>query len=321
LQDAHKETRRLVCYDCGVACDLSAMSGERLVYLRKLDANEPVVPKPLPPPAATGKGKAPPPRIAQPTARRYRFGYTKIGPSAFLSHLDLIRALPRAFRRLDLPLYYSSGYHPKPEMTFGPALSLGVASTCELVDVKLTCDLDPAAYLEALSAASPDGVRFFGAVRLGDQDAGVSRLIDAARYVVGVPRAVLAPLGGDAWLDAQLARVTREEKLEVVRRIDGVGRKVDVRRFLVGLSRGGEDALATAGIVGDLATFTVDLALPGSGAAKISEVVEVLGADLPHRAVRTALGVRLPAREVASPLDLAAMRTRPSCDTLRACET
>jgi radical SAM family uncharacterized protein len=35
LQDAHKETRRLVCYDCGVACDLSAMSGERLVYPKR----------------------------------------------------------------------------------------------------------------------------------------------------------------------------------------------------------------------------------------------------------------------------------------------
>lgn len=38
LEDAEEDTRRLVCYDCGVACDLTAMREERLVALRSLGA-------------------------------------------------------------------------------------------------------------------------------------------------------------------------------------------------------------------------------------------------------------------------------------------
>jgi radical SAM-linked protein len=306
LGDAEADAQKLVCYDCGVACDLSAMRGERLVYLSKLGARSRVEPKPLPPPPPKDKKKGPPPRIEQGAPRRYRFVYTKLGPSAFLSHLDLIRAIPRAFRRIDLPLYYSSGYHPKPEMTFGPALSLGVSSSCEVVDVKLTADVDPSRYLDDLTAGSAVGIRFLAAVRLGEQDASVSRVVDRARYVVGVPRSVLAQLGGDAWLDERIASVLGAEKLEIVRRIDGIGKKVDVRAFLRGIAPCDGAALAKAGLVGDLASFVVDVAITGSGAVKIGEVVEVLSPDLPFRAVRTALGAWNEARgDIASPVDLA----------------
>ena len=44
VRDAQAETRRLVCYDCGVACDLGKMREERLVFLRKLGAEEPPPP-------------------------------------------------------------------------------------------------------------------------------------------------------------------------------------------------------------------------------------------------------------------------------------
>src|SRR5690606_13376162 len=36
--DAERDPRRLVCYDCGVACDLGAMREDRLVFLRQLGA-------------------------------------------------------------------------------------------------------------------------------------------------------------------------------------------------------------------------------------------------------------------------------------------
>ena len=84
-----------------------------------------------------------------PTARfdqgkpvRVRIAYTKLGRAAFRGHLDLVRLLPRIFRRLDLPMFYSQGFHPKPDMTFGPALPLGVASHTEYLDVKLIETLD-----------------------------------------------------------------------------------------------------------------------------------------------------------------------------------
>ena len=97
IEDAEKDQRKLVCYDCGVACDLSAMRSERLVYLGRLGAKKP---REAPPPPAARlveppqpmtasestptlpkkKGPAPPPRIVQGEARRARFVYAKLGP-------------------------------------------------------------------------------------------------------------------------------------------------------------------------------------------------------------------------------------------------
>jgi radical SAM family uncharacterized protein/radical SAM-linked protein len=315
LDDAQVDSRKLVCYDCGVACDLSAMREERLVALERLGAKHRVQAQPLPPPHE-GR-KKPPPKIVQGEARRYRFAYTKLGPSAFLSHLDLIRALPRAFRRLDVPLYYSSGFHPKPDMSFGPALSLGVASLGEIVDVKVAGDIDPAAIAQALGDGSPDGVRFLGGVALGPQDAAVTRVIDTARYVVAFARSALAERGGEAWLAGEVERLRASAEHKVLRRIDGIGKWVNVREFLRRIELGSADARSAveqAGMVGDLVAMAVDIEVRGSGSVKIAEVVEALAGnepELPHRSVRVALGVWKDGA-IASPLDLAAVRRAPT---------
>ncbi len=315
LVDAAKDARKLVCYDCGIACDLSAMRSERLVSLRKLGAQAPRAPAPDPldaEPPARPTGRRAPIAFVQGTAYRYRFAFTKLGASAYLSHLDLVRALPRAFRRLELPLYYSTGFHPKPEMTFGPALSLGVSSLSETVDVKLAADRDPEAWLDALTRASADGMRFFAASRLGPQDAAVSRVIDAARYVVAIPTVALAERGGSAWLHRRREHVLAASELRLLRRIDGIGKWIDVRPYLRSASEGGaiaDEVLARAGLVGRFATLLVDVEIRGSGAVKISEVVEALAGDamLSFRAVRVQAGAWR-AGDVVSPLELDVLR-------------
>jgi radical SAM family uncharacterized protein/radical SAM-linked protein len=309
LEDAREETRKLVCYDCGVACDLGAMREQRLVYLRKLGADAPRPPAPR----ASPRAKGPPPRRQQGDARRYRFAYEKLGAAAFLSHLDVIRALPRAFRRLGLPLWYSQGFHPKPDMTFGPALSLGVASLAEVVDVKIAADLEPASLLAELSQDGHSGLRFVAGARLGPGDAAASRVIDAARYVVGIPRDVVNARGGLAWLEDAAQAAMHAGSRIVMRRIDGVGKRVDVREFLVGLevqTAEGAALLQRAGLAGDLVALTAQVHVRGSGGVKIAEVVETVtgDAELPHRAVRVALGAVGAGRGITSPLELDALR-------------
>jgi radical SAM family uncharacterized protein/radical SAM-linked protein len=313
LDDAGSDARKLVCYDCGVACDLGAMRTERLVYLSKLGAQSRRAPPP-PVEAKVQKGKLAPTPFVQGEPRRYRFAYTKLGPSAFLSHLDVIRALPRAFRRNEIPLFYSAGFHPKPDMSFGPALSLGVFSLHEYVDMKITADLDPAEYLEVLSASAPDGLRFTGAVRLGPNDPSISRVIDTARYVIAIPRSVLAERGGEAWLEEQVQRVREASELKVLRKIEGIGKWVDVRAFLrkIEISAEASELVSASGMVGDLVPVLVDIEIRGSGSCKISEVVEVLASDpIEHRAIRVAMGTYKDGA-IASPLDLPAVRKFPA---------
>ncbi len=315
LRDARAQERKLVCYDCGIACDLTAMREQRLVYLRNLNAEEPRPYEPQAPASdRTARGdrgslRASPDAIVSLSE--------KLGAAAYLSHLDIVRALPRAFRRMQLPLYYSQGFHPKPDMTFGPALSLGVSSLAEAVDVKIAADLDPATLIDELSAGAQPGLRFIGASRLEALDPSISKVIDVARYVVGLPRAVAAP-GGDAdWLAERIRAALAAPELIVTRRIDGIGKRVDVRDFLRDVAFAGSDgahALADAGIVGDLVVLGVEVDVRGSGGVKIAEVVEAIFGDgaTPHSAVRTALGRRQVDGSVASPLNLRALRPTPT---------
>jgi radical SAM-linked protein len=313
LADFEADTRKLVCYDCGAGCDLDAMRQRRKQALVSLGAVEPrlAAPSPLEAPAPSHEEQPDPRRAKVPFAQgrgvRYRLGYTKLGPSALLSHLDLLRALPRSFRRASAPLYYSTGFHPKADFSFGPALSLGVSSTCEVADVKLTREVDPAELLEALTHASPEGLRFFAAVRLGPADKAVSRLIDTARYAVAIPPRAVAALGDEAGLAARVAEAMAASDLPVSRAVERVVKHLNVREYLRALRVGTDAAVAAAAEAGfdpEAVVIEVDLEIRGAGAVKIAEVVEVLtgSKETPHQAVRFGMGTWKPEGEVVSPL-------------------
>jgi radical SAM-linked protein len=292
VKDAEADARKLVCYDCGVACDLDRMREERVGFLRRMGAFEPAVRLPL---VAQAGPKAQPeafrPKRSGGAPARWRLRFAKCGPAALLGHLDLIRELPRAIRRAGVRTAYTEGFHPKPAMTFGPALALGVASLDEYVDAKLI-DAPPAEELLArLADSTAGGIRFLGAKPLGPNDPAISRIITGARYVVGLS-ATAAP--SRERLEQLIAELVAKPEAKVRRNIDGVGKIVDVIQFLRSLELAGDDGerfLEEAGIVGRVITLQADLAITQSGAAKIGEVVEALfgSRDVPFVAVRTGL--------------------------------
>ena len=56
--------------------------------------------------------------------------------------------LLRSLRRADVPLVHSQGFNPKPRVSFGPALSVGVASEGEYMDFECWEPLDADELLE-----------------------------------------------------------------------------------------------------------------------------------------------------------------------------
>lgn len=340
------DSRRLVCYDCGVACDMTQMREERVQFLERLGAMDagsipgvsgkralPLVEDAghtaedagptveLGPNTAIDTKPAKRPQAAPPSPR-YRFRFEKIGPMALLGHLDLIRELPRVWRRVGVRMAYTKGFHPKPDMTFAPALSLGVMSLDEYVDVRLEEDLD-AAGLEALVAnmnrTTPAGLIFRGAVRLGPDDAALTKVVTSARYLLAFARSSIeVPAGQSAeeYLAIRCRAAMEASSLPIRREIEGIGKVIEVRDYLERASVAGPEelsALGRAGLIGDLVAIDVEVAIRGSGAVKSSEVAAVIAGDgkapPPHRAVRIGLFVRAGGERV-SPVDLA--RTRRS---------
>ena len=75
----------------------------------------------------------------------------------FVSHLDIQRLLQRAFRRADIPLSYSQGFNPHPQLSFATALSTGYTSDAEWVDVKLDKNMEAGDFLDKVNHVMPEG--------------------------------------------------------------------------------------------------------------------------------------------------------------------
>ncbi|MFQ5655269.1 MAG: TIGR03936 family radical SAM-associated protein, partial [Planctomycetota bacterium] len=201
VEDAQEEKRRLVCFDCGVACDLAQMREQRLRSLEALEARRqedsppPPTEQPLEDVISRARERARRRDCARPPLRpeqrrvwhAYRFRLAKVGPGRFVSHLDLVRLLPRAFRRAGLELFYSAGFHPQPVFSFGPPLRLGLAALSELFEVRL-CRRVPAAELVVrLNGALPGGLVIRGGHEVLAGAPKLSRMCRWADYLVFLP--------------------------------------------------------------------------------------------------------------------------------------
>ena len=69
-----------------------------------------------------------------------RILFEKKGDAVWISHLDLMRLFQRAFKRAGLPLTHTQGYNPRPSVSIALPLSVGVESSCELLDFDLDGD-------------------------------------------------------------------------------------------------------------------------------------------------------------------------------------
>ncbi len=90
--------------------------------------------------------------------RCVRIWFKKMGMSRYVSHLDLMRAMTRAIRRANLPLWYTEGFNPHPYMTFALPLSLGMESLCESMDVRIVGESTNEELFEMLKGAMPPGI-------------------------------------------------------------------------------------------------------------------------------------------------------------------
>jgi radical SAM-linked protein len=81
--------------------------------------------------------------------------FRKAGRLRFLGHLDVVRTMKRAIRRAGLPVAYSQGFSPSPQMSFASALPLGTAGESEVCAIRLERVIDARELYDALAAQLP----------------------------------------------------------------------------------------------------------------------------------------------------------------------
>lgn len=120
--------------------------------------------------------------VASAAAERYRVFYSKRGNARFLSHIDLIHVLERAFRRAGIEVAKSQGFHPKMLMSYGPALALGMEGLAEPLEFRAPFLYDAAAFVRRMNRCLPPGIRIAKVERLGPEAPSLSRTLKGAVY-------------------------------------------------------------------------------------------------------------------------------------------
>ncbi len=231
VEDATADQRRLVCYDCGIACDMSEMRSERIDALvdlggireqRVAAASEEAAAADMIPATRltshlqslagvsqldeTSAFK----QAAEAAFTRVRIHFGKSGAMRYMGHLDLLRMIPRMLRRARLELAFSRGFNPIPRMSFGPALPLGSAAREEVVDVDLILDgsaadmagewsdarrQEVAAMIERrLLQVAPPGLGIVDVRVTAPDERRLGQLIAAADYAIALEEGQLAAL-------------------------------------------------------------------------------------------------------------------------------
>ena len=176
---------------------------------------------------------------SRPPQFRYRARYFKLGRMKFLSHLDMVRAVARAFRRAGVPLAFTGGFRPAPRMNFASALQVGVESKGECLDFITTREIDPAAVVEALSRLMPAGMGFDRVVRLAEEDPPLQDLVGAARYRIEPPRAPAGTQDPHGWHGRLVERFLSRREVMIERQRRGRSETLDIRGAVRDLTQDG----------------------------------------------------------------------------------
>lgn len=91
--------------------------------------------------------------------REVRLRFAKVGRLKYISHLDINRAMSRALKRAQIPLWYTEGFNPHPYMSFSLPLSLGVESLCESVDLRIIGEITNSEIKKRMNAVLPEDLK------------------------------------------------------------------------------------------------------------------------------------------------------------------
>lgn len=89
---------------------------------------------------------------------KYRMLFAKTGRAVYISHLDLMRTITRAFLRAECRLKYSEGFNPHPNISIALPLSVGCESVCEIMDFKMLEDMPCEEIKSRISNQFPEGI-------------------------------------------------------------------------------------------------------------------------------------------------------------------
>lgn len=214
---------------------------------------------------------------------RYRLAITKGEAVRYVSHLDYARTVERAVRRSKLPAAYSEGFNPHMKLAFASALSVGVASESEYLDIELSTAVDAAAVGEALAGQLPPGIAVGRVRQISAGHAALMAVVNLAAYRVAVP----LPAAAAAAALAAVQGFNAAAAVPYVRESPKGRREIDMKNFVAAIAAtGGPDGLE----------LVFEVRITPAGSVKPTEVIDVLAKNFglpadPDAALATRTGL------------------------------
>lgn len=88
-----------------------------------------------------------------------RILFAKNGTAKYISHLDLMHTMERAFLRAGITIRHTAGYHPHPYVSIPLPLPLGFSSDCEIMEFGLVEGSTVETLPEQMNRALPNGIQ------------------------------------------------------------------------------------------------------------------------------------------------------------------
>lgn len=87
-----------------------------------------------------------------------RILFAKSGTAKYISHLDLMHTMERAFLRAGITIRHTAGFHPHPYVSIPLPLPLGFSSQCEILEFGLEHGATVETLPEQMNKALPAGI-------------------------------------------------------------------------------------------------------------------------------------------------------------------
>ncbi len=115
---------------------------------------------------------------------RFRIIYKKFSDLIYTGNLDMQKIWERSFRRANLPIAYSSGFHPQARIQQAVPLPLGYSGSNEIIDVWIDLDeeIDHTFLKLNLQSYLPDGIRIKSVENIDLKSPSLQSQVIAAEY-------------------------------------------------------------------------------------------------------------------------------------------
>jgi len=193
-----------------------------------------------------------------------RARFTRGEAVKFISHLDIMKVFERAIRRSGLPISYSKGFNPHPQMVFGLPLSVGVTSGGEYADFEMEESLNPGYFMDRINESLPEGIRVTAAA-IKKAGANIMSSVAAAGYRIEIYMDDVVSMEN---ITEKINRMMELDSINVLKEGKSTVKEVNIRPLIMHVEIGANNIIPP-GYEDFKSTFIIDTVFKAGSSANL----------------------------------------------------